>query len=132
MLPVFGLAHHHHVVAAAVDGQVFGLAQGIEQRHLVAADGVESGAGHFAHDRVVQVLKLDRHNGVFDQVLVGEALLDERSHLFAGQTRHLYAAQHRKVHAAVSAYIEAGDLLAVARLRHRTYTIGGDGQVEEL
>ena len=95
-LPVL-LADHGHPVASSVDRQVARHTQGFQQGDTVAGDIERSRTVHFTHHRHLVVQELYRHDRVFDQVSLYQALLDHFRQLHTRQSRHMQLAEDREI-----------------------------------
>ena len=103
-LPVL-LADHGHPVASSVDRQVARHTQGLQQGDTVAGDIERSRTVHFTHHRHLVVQELYRHDRVFDQVSLYQALLDHLARYDAAVFEELFIVSS-------VAFVKGGELAA--------------------
>ena len=95
-------ANHLHVFATAVDGEVAGSRQSIENGEVVAVDGITSRASHFAHNADGEVGIFHNHHRVAEFAAFDDAGLDVVGHLRARHAGDVQFAKNREVDVAVS------------------------------
>ena len=98
------LAQHGDVLALALDGEVAGKAKGIEDGETVLVDVVFAGAADFAKYRYLLVVETDNDNGVENEFLLEDDVLDVLCYLVAGLALDIDFAQGGEVD--VSALID--------------------------
>ena len=98
------LAEHHHVVTHTGDGQVAGIADGIEDGYLLVFDGKLSRMVYLSHHGVMEIAQAHGHHRVLDQACVYQRFLDFLSHLLTRQVCHMNGSQHREIDIALAVY----------------------------
>ena len=78
------LTGDHDTGAVAIDGEVAGAAEGIENGEMVFRDGDDAGVVHLAEHVHAEVDVLHGDDGVVDELAAAEALLDVGGELLAG------------------------------------------------
>ena len=106
------LAEHEHLGAVAVDGQVAGHAQHVEDGGLVAVQQVAPRRLHLTQHGDGEVGELHRDDGILDEVPRDELLLDVGGDLLARHARDELGAEHGEVDAAVRPHGVAQHVLA--------------------
>ena len=103
------VADQGHVFALAVDRQVAGEADGIEDGEAVAVDLETAGAVDFTEDGEAEVHEFHGDDRIFDLAALDEELLDVLGGLLPGAVGDKDGADDREVDVAVGVHGVAGD-----------------------
>ena len=110
LVAVGAVAHEGGGGALAVDREVTGQGDGVEDRELVAVDAVAAGAVDFAEHGEAQVHEFHGHDGVLGLAAGLDALLDVVADFGAGLALDVQAPQDGEIDAAVGVDGVAGDV----------------------
>ena len=99
-----------HIAACALNGQVAGGGDSVQECHSVLVDGEATRAGDLTEDLVVKVHELDSHDSVVDLTLLTEFVLDGLGDLLLVHASNLHTAEGREIDHPVVADSVAGDL----------------------
>ena len=91
------LAQHSDVLTFSLDGEVAGKAEGIEDGETVLVDVVFTGSADFADDRYLLVVETDDDNGVENELLFEDDVLDVFCDLVTGLALDIDFAQGGEV-----------------------------------
>ena len=117
------LPAHHHVLAAAVDGEVARAGYGVENGEVVFGHVDAPRLVHLAEHVDADVEIFHRHYGIFHEVTRHEAFLYVLRHFLTGLAGHREPAEYWKVNRALTVH-GVGDGLVAAVTAAR----GGDGR----